>query len=156
MKNQASSYVELKTVTWSKDSHGLFDYESKNVNFTKTKIENSSKVYKEGNEIAVKGLKESEPLISELVEKEPNYLFSVCAEGEKPGSQALSLESQETEKFYLKIDENQSIENTKNNHLFLIVRSLKNEDGTQKGYPLELGDIVRLGRIEYRVIEYQD
>mmetsp|Transcript_11372 Transcript_11372/g.9779 ORF Transcript_11372/g.9779 Transcript_11372/m.9779 type:complete len:138 (-) Transcript_11372:1381-1794(-) len=51
-------------------------------------------------------------------------------------------------------DKNPGYSHQKN--LFLIVRSLKNEDGTQKGYPLELGDIIRLGRIEYRVIEYQD
>jgi len=52
----------------------------------------------------------------------------------------------------------------------LIVRSLKNEEGVQrvdlkffsnisnffKGYTLELGDILRLGRIEFKVIEYQD
>jgi hypothetical protein len=36
------------------------------------------------------------------------------------------------DKFYLKIDENQSIENNRHNNLFLIVRSLKNEDGNQK------------------------
>eukprot|EP01017_Pseudomicrothorax_dubius_P024877 TRINITY_DN2646_c0_g1_i1.p1 TRINITY_DN2646_c0_g1~~TRINITY_DN2646_c0_g1_i1.p1 ORF type:complete len:474 (-),score=81.94 TRINITY_DN2646_c0_g1_i1:170-1591(-) len=36
---------------------------------------------------------------------------------------------------------------------FLIVRSLKNKDGIQKGYNLEVGDILKLGRIEFRVQE---
>jgi hypothetical protein len=72
-----------------------------------------------------------------------NYLFSLCSEGEK------------NDKFFLQVDEAQ-IEGPKPSNSFLIVRSLKNEDGTQKGYTLELGDIIRLGRIEYRVIEYQD
>jgi hypothetical protein len=31
---------------------------------------------------------------------------------------------------------------------FMIVRSLKNKDGKQKGYMLQPGDIVKLGRIE--------
>lgn len=30
--------VELKAVTWNKDSHGLFDYESKHMNFNKFRI----------------------------------------------------------------------------------------------------------------------
>ena len=36
------------------------------------------------------------------------------------------------EKFVLKADETTNYEYSKNNSLFLIVRSLKNEDGTQK------------------------
>jgi hypothetical protein len=144
MKNQTSSYVEIKTVTWSKDSHGLFDYESKNVNFTKNKIEASSKIYKFGNDISVRANSDSDNMLLEDSESKQNYLFSVQSEADKQ------------EKFFLKIDDNQKIENVDMNHLFLIVRSLKNEDGNQKGYPLEIGDIVRLGRIEYRVIEYQN
>jgi len=42
------------------------------------------------------------------------------------------------------------------NDNFLIVRSLKNKDGIQKGYNLEPGDVIKLGRIEYAVIEFKD
>lgn len=59
MKNQLT-FVEIKTVQWTKDSHGLFDYESQNVNYTKAKIDNSAKVYKEGNEIMIKNIKDLE------------------------------------------------------------------------------------------------
>ena len=38
----------MKAVTWGKDSHGLFDYESKNIAFSKNKIESTSQVFKEG------------------------------------------------------------------------------------------------------------
>jgi len=144
-KQQPTSFVEIKTVTWSKDSHGLFDYESKSVNFTKNKVETSSKIFKEGNEILIKTNKETEasqPLTSEG--KPMQYLFSVVNEDPKKG-----------EKYSLKVDD-QTTEETKNKNLFLIVRSLKHEDGTQKGYGLQLGDILRVGRIEYRVIEYQN
>jgi len=66
--------------------------------------------------------------------------------------------AKKNDKFFIKIDEAtyRDQEDSKNNSLFLIVRSLKHEDGTHKGYNLELGDIIRLGRIEYRVIEFQD
>ena len=34
--------VEIKIITWKKDSHGLFDYESNNIsNSNKMKIEHS-------------------------------------------------------------------------------------------------------------------
>jgi len=137
--------VEIKTVTWSKDSHGLFDYESKNVNYTKSKIETSSKIYKDGGDISVKSLKEAELSSKEKAPNEPNFLFSIIGDAEK------------NDKFSIKIDDApyKDDDEAKNNSLFLIVRSLKNEDGTQKGYNLEIGDIIRLGRIEYRVIEYR-
>jgi len=47
-----------------------------------------------------------------------------------------------------------------NENPYLIVRSLKNQHGEQKGYALgtngfnsEIGDIIKLGRIEYVVSE---
>jgi hypothetical protein len=144
MQQQASSFVEIKTVTWTKDSHGLFDYESKSVNFTKTKVESSSRVYKEGNEVAIRTYEESELEQTKNSEGKPmDYLFSVASDDEK------------AEKFSLKIEQNQTTEESKHKDLFIIARSLKNEDGSQKGFELELGDIVRLGRIEYKVIEFQ-
>jgi hypothetical protein len=50
----------MKTVTWTKDSHGLFDYESSNLHQTKTKVDSSSHIYKEGNEILIKSIKNVE------------------------------------------------------------------------------------------------
>lgn len=47
----------------------------------------------------------------------------------------------------------------KNDHSldnFLIVRSIKDKEGQQKGYVLQPGDIVKLGRIEYLVQEIND
>lgn len=46
-------------------------------------------------------------------------------------------------------------ENNPNKHnIYLIVRSLKGADGkSQRGYALEPGHVIKLGRIEYRVIE---
>jgi len=38
----------MKQVTWSKDSHGLFDYESKNINSIKTKVDSAARIYKDG------------------------------------------------------------------------------------------------------------
>ena len=37
--------VQIKSLTWTRDSHGLFDYESKNVNKNTFKLGNSSIFY---------------------------------------------------------------------------------------------------------------
>lgn len=36
--------MEIKCVTWNKDSHGLFDYESKQIEVTKKSISSNSKI----------------------------------------------------------------------------------------------------------------
>lgn len=41
-------HVEVKGITWQKDSHGLFDYECKNLNIVKYKVESDSKIAREG------------------------------------------------------------------------------------------------------------
>jgi len=82
MKNQ-QTYVEIKTVTWSKDSHGLFDYESKNVNYTKSKVETSSKIFKDGSDIFIKNIKDTDVVAKEKSGQEPNFLFSIIGDGEK-------------------------------------------------------------------------
>ena len=60
-----------------------------------------------------------------------------------------------------------------NKEIYLIVRSLKNKDGTQKvnqtiyvfmylfisffkGYNIEPGDMIKLGRIEFKLLETRD
>jgi len=72
------------------------------------------------------------------------FLFSVDHEQGEEG------------KYSLRPTRRQNMDDLSQNTPFLIVRSLKNDDGVQKGYNLELGDVIRLGRIEYRVLEYQN
>jgi len=36
----------MKVVTWSRESHGLFDYESKNISVKKCKVEKICKIYR--------------------------------------------------------------------------------------------------------------
>ena len=39
----------MKCITWNKDSHGLFDYESKSITVKKCRINASSKIYRNSN-----------------------------------------------------------------------------------------------------------
>lgn len=53
-------FVEVKLVTWNKDSHGLFDYESKSVDLRFIKIESPCEIYRLKKDPAPDGSKEKE------------------------------------------------------------------------------------------------
>lgn len=48
-------YVEVKLVTWNKDSHGLFDYESKSVDLKFIRVETPCEVYRLRKENTAEG-----------------------------------------------------------------------------------------------------
>ena len=88
-----------------------------------------------GTEITIKSSKDSGSLVlKDKTGTENAPLFSVVAEDPKNGEIVLQFLRliRYVEKFVLKADETTNYEYSKNNSLFLIVRSLKNEDGTQK------------------------
>lgn len=136
--SNATPYVEIKTVTWSKDSHGLFDYENSNYDMRKFVITNSAYFYRHNNEIKV-GYKDQmmAPEISAS-----DFLLS------------LSQDNQSVDKYKIDIPGDFSVQSPTIFLQYLIVRSLKCSDGkNQRGYTLHAGCIIKLGRIEYRVLE---
>ena len=48
-KTESNSSLSMKVVTWAKDSHGLFDYESSQLHMKKFDSESSCVMYKRGN-----------------------------------------------------------------------------------------------------------
>ncbi|EGR33306.1 zinc finger protein, putative, partial [Ichthyophthirius multifiliis] len=117
--------VELKVVQWNKDSHGLFDYESKSVDLKQIKINQTCQIYQ---------LKNSQFLTQIQIEKINEKIYSYT----------LNPFYEDT---YNKMHSNNKLEQ------FLIVRSLKNQQNQQKGYSLQIDDVVKFGRIEYQVIQ---
>lgn len=47
----SSKVVEIKAVTWNKDSHGLFDYENSYYDMRKFQIMNSVVLYRNNHDI---------------------------------------------------------------------------------------------------------
>ena len=133
--------VELKAVTWNKDSHGLFDYENNQYEMKKFQISHPAKIYRINNDII--------PTTKEEVPVHENHRTEFLL--------SISQDSMAREKFFINVDNNQNVNQVPQNHnIYLIVRSLKAADGkNQRGYALTPGDVIKLGRIEYRVIETQ-
>lgn len=130
----------MKAVTWSKDSHGLFDYEFSQYTMKKLHSNKSVKVYRTRDEVTS---------VNEDVDEEA--LQTLRDEGEF----LLSIKKQEadniggTDRYF--INPQLDIQRT---NIYLIVRSLKAEDcRSQRGYELHKGDVIKLGRVEYRIVE---
>jgi len=135
--------VELKAVTWNKDSHGLFDYENNQYEMKKFQISHPAKIYRINNDI-IPTTKEEIP-VHETYKTE--YLLSI-------GQDYL-----EKERYFINVANSNAVATqtpANNQNIYLIVRSLKAVDGkNQRGFALTPGDVIKLGRIEYRVIETQ-
>ena len=138
--------VEIKAVTWNKDSHGLFDYENSYYDMKKFPISTSARLYRQRNEIQI----QAKTGMEEELESDCEFLLSI------------TKDTNATDRYFIDVpgdfgDANQvALPNYLPKQNYLIVRSLKCRDGkSQRGYSLQAGDIIKLGRIEYRVLELQ-
>ena len=138
--HQPKPVVEVKAVTWDKDSHGLFDYENSYYDMRKFQIAKPVVIGRNKNEIncwskvhnfVEKDKQDTEFLLSISQNKEDKSKFSVDVPGHFENNDQFPVR-----------------------HNYLIVRSLKCRDGrNQRGYGLHPGEIIKLGRVEYRVRE---
>lgn len=139
-RTAGSSMVEVKAVTWNKDSHGLFDYENSYYDMKKFQISDSTCLYRRANDIV------SQPKQASALEldegRDTELLLSV------------SRVYAQSEKYTIDVNKDARTGTQNQKAQYLIVRSLKNSDGrSQRGYSLEPGDTMKLGRVEYRVVE---
>jgi hypothetical protein len=118
--------VELKSVTWNKDSHGLFDYENNFYELKKFQIQCSVEMSRNENTI-----------ISDKIDSSKPNTHSV--------SPILTIQKSlsERDEYYI---QNASSASNSDNKCFIIIRALKNRDGrSQRGYRLKDNDTIRFG-----------
>jgi hypothetical protein len=138
---KSKQVAEIKAVTWNKDSHGLFDYENSYYDMRKFQISYSVRLFREDNEVQISKKTDFEN------KNNLQYLLSVTKD-ESPRSNS--------SKYYIDVPGDFPQGQRAPNPTYLIVRSLKCKDGrSQRGYHLKMGDVIKLGRIEYRVLEIQ-
>lgn len=124
-----TSHVEIKTVTWNKDSHGLFDYENSTYDMKKFSVSAPSQFFRQDNNVQL--------FPRDSTEQSGEFLLSV------------SNDPSTSERFVIDAADVGRAVNP-----YLIVRSLKCADGkNQRGFALNAGQVIKLGRIEFRVLE---
>ena len=137
-KNQ-QAFVEVKAVTWNKDSHGLFDYENSYYDMRKFQISTPTILYRMNQEIHSLA-----KTAMEIENEETSESLLSVTKGDGTGS----------DKFYIEVNKENQGNARPNKQSFLIVRSLKCRDGrSQRGYVLNPGDIMKLGRVDFKIVE---
>ena len=123
--------VEIKTVTWSRDSHNLFDYDNSYYDMKKFILGSSANLIRTQKEISV-------------VEKDDADL--------PRDDLLLSIDKKANSHDYcISIRQNQ-LKARADSKTHLVIRSIKEKDGkTQKGYELQAGNVLKFGRVEYRI-----
>jgi hypothetical protein len=120
----------MRVVTWLRDSHALFDYESRQIQKKNMKVEHSCKFIRQKDEVRTVPLdyqpeedQEHTPLFSLVKEANGEYFIDAANK-------------------------------TDSEKLWLVVRALKH-DTRKLSYELNKTDIIKLGRIQFRVKDLQ-
>ena len=131
--------VVMRTATWTRDSHGLFDYESTQIlkkSFATHQIRYLARMNVSGE---VKLLTERE--LSEQDSNELTVLFKVSPSGS-------------ASQFVVENCSRTDIYEEANDKLWLIVRSLK-KDNLKENCRLNRGEILKLGRMRIKLKDYR-
>lgn len=123
----------MKAMTWDRESHGLYDYESKRI----TKFEN--KINKDGELV-----RSREEVFFDHTKTRPGNNKAIAEEQEDEETCLLKLQKRDGK--YMVIPQN---ENKPNDRLWNVIRSLK------EGYVIKKYDIIKLGRMKFRVKEFR-
>lgn len=123
----------VKSMVWERKSHGLFDYESREISRSQFSFKQSGLLVREDREVLFKDHADS---ISDIEDEEDPKLL------------ANARQVSESEYFIQPRDDNQPL----TNRLWLIVRSLKKNE-IPMGYKIQPNDIIKIGRVMLRVTE---
>ena len=112
----------MRCVTWTRDSNGLFDYESKNIAKRNIKSVTGGKLVRMGEEVQLVAKDNTNEELTNMLSvlKGSGMNFKVCNDSD--GS----------------------------NSMFVVVRNT-NSSSSNADYLLEAGDVMKLGRCKFRV-----
>ncbi len=144
----------MKGITWSRDSHGLFDYESRHLTKKTMKTEQEILIMRHGNEL-------SNSAFSRLVpfEEQVNQLTQ-----EADDKALLKIVNHNDTTFYLE-SASCNLKNEEdmrqpgqpaiglsnlNENMYLVVRSLKHNN-EKIDYEIQETDILKIGRVKFAV-----
>ena len=129
----------MRCVTWTRDSHGLFDYESKNIAKKNIKTQTGGKIIRIGDEVQ---------LVSKSYVMGPNSkpMVSLLKNSSKKGTFVITNETVQPDNLDMTCVE----EGDYNQKMFVVVRNTKSTSNNQD-YQLHIGDVIKLGRIKLKI-----
>ena len=143
----------MRSMQWQKDSHGLFDYEMKQITQNQFKVQSSKVAVRKGQVIQ---FEEPGINIKEKLNAEYQELFKVHKIRNKyfiEGVQPLD-ENKDIDDFYLEAGEPTLPPIEMRERMYNVVRFLKrNNNIIQQDYLLKKHDIIKMGRVKLKVKE---
>lgn len=135
----------MRCVTWSRDSHGLFDYESKNIAKKNIKTQTGGKILRVNDDVEFVSIRTKPEEVDEnakpmIIVKQSNGQFQV----QNDTLVAVTPRDQEG---------NPISDEDVNNKMFVVVRNTKSAQNNLD-YKLGRGDVIKLGRIKFNVKDY--
>lgn len=121
-----------------RDSHGLFDYESRNISKKNYKTKYTGKIIRQQNQI---------DFIS------PNHRIEDLPGYNKEEFSTMAQIMQDPNGFYIDHGDH-SVDEESIDRLWLVVRSLKNPEG-KFDYKIKKFDTIKLGRVRFRVKDFR-
>lgn len=128
--NEPKEVLLMRIVTWLRDSHALFDYESRQIQKKNLKIDSSCKFLRSKDEVKTVA-------VHQKIEEDADT------------KSLFSLVKDEAGGYHIDTDKSENAEK-----LWLVVRAMKN-DTRKLSYELKKTDIIKLGRIQFRVKDLQ-
>jgi len=148
-KSNHKTNLFVRSSTWTRESHGLFDYEGKNLLKKVMKTSIPGKIIRIGHDVHIVKDNNSQEIngriptsnnlmtekeLAQITLNDGDYWIQACKKKPKPVSET----------------ENKTVDDG----IWMVIRSGKTTNST-KGYKFEEGDLIKLGRVKFRVKEIQ-
>ena len=131
-----------------RDSHGLFDYESRNISKKNYKTKYTGKIIRQQNQIDFISPNHRIEDLPGYNKEEFSTMAQILQDPSKPGYLLIILDGFYVDHGDPNVDE-ESID-----RLWLVVRSLKNPEG-KFDYKIKKFDTIKLGRVRFRVKDFR-
>jgi len=149
LNNKDKAILNIQTKTWSRDSHGLFDFENKTLKTVSLDISSNSKIMRKKNDvkshpITQLTLPDETELFRVNLKNNKFYLSNTINYGLPPTEENITILQ---DKLWYVIKSEQANTNQNNNE---ITQNFTNQNDL---YDLKMNDIIKLGRVKLAVIE---
>jgi len=149
LNDKDKAILNIQTKTWSRDSHGLFDFENKTLKTVSLDISSNSKIMRKKNDvkshpITQLTLPDETELFRVNLKNNKFYLSNTINYGLPPTEENITILQ---DKLWYVIKSEQANTNQNNNE---ITQNFTNQNDL---YDLKMNDIIKLGRVKLAVIE---
>ena len=145
--------LSIKSIQWQKDSHGLFDYEMRQIIRSQFTVDKTCKALRKGENI--KFVPQGDDILEKYDDQHQELMKiyklrnKYFIEGVRPADVNVDVDEN-----YLEFGEPTLKPHEMKERMYNVVRFLKvNQESTKQNYTLKKNDVIKMGRIKLKVRE---